>query len=172
MWINTVTTLQILIIAIPDPMNTQYHNNSQFPDRRSYHVFAAAGGSYLFDRSTGITAAISDDLAESLASGWECLGSDPHFDVEFNKLLGGLRAQGFFQYVPVDQAEQEELLEGLWRHKPRRIQLLMAQGCNLGCRYCYAWRNGSNQKGTLMPFEVAKQSVDFLVERSGGRRDL
>lgn len=50
--------------------------------------------------------------------------------------------------------------------------MLMAQGCNLGCRYCYAWRNGSNQKGTLMPWDIAKRTVYYLIEKSGGRTDL
>jgi uncharacterized protein len=77
-----------------------------------------------------------------------------------------------FRYTPVDYGEQERLMESLWQHHPRRIQMLMAQGCNLGCRYCYAWRNGSNQKGTLMPFEIAQKTVDYLVQKSGNRTDL
>lgn len=138
-------------------------------DPRSYHLFSVSGTYYLFDRATGTTAAVSEDFATALTRG---CSSDAATGSAFESLLQILRGQGFFHYEPVDHAKQEEQLEGLWQHKPRRIQLLMAQGCNLGCRYCYAWRNGSNQKGTLMAFDVAKQAVDFLIERSGSRSDL
>ena len=79
---------------------------------------------------------------------------------------------GMFQFESVDRAAQEAYLETLWSHNPYRIQMLMAQGCNLGCRYCYAWRNGSNQMHTVMPWEIARRAVDYLVWRSGDRRDL
>ncbi|TAG10208.1 MAG: hypothetical protein EAZ42_04670 [Verrucomicrobia bacterium] len=95
-----------------------------------------------------------------------------HGPVDFEGLVEAvetLRGNGFFKYEDVNKVRQAELMEELWNHKPRRIQLLMAQGCNLGCRYCYAWRNGSNQKHTLMPWSVAKTAVDYLVWRSGTR---
>ena len=91
---------------------------------------------------------------------------------EFVDLLDDMREQGYFKFIPVDLDEQDAKLRSLLNHHPRRIQLLMAQGCNLGCRYCYAWRNGSNQLDTLMSFRVAKASVDHLVERSAKRPEL
>lgn len=44
--------------------------------------------------------------------------------------------------------------------------------CNLACTYCFA--DGGQYKGGAgnMPIEVAKAAVDFLIKKSGGRRNL
>src|SRR4030095_10463613 len=143
-------------------------------DSRSFHAFVFQGDKLVHDRATGTTLAVDDasffklQRIEQGASLSEAAGalSPDETECEENAFVSAVTAlqnSGFFQYEPVDHAEQEQLLQLLWRHKPRRVQLLMAQGCNLGCRYCYAWRNGSNQKGVLMDWKVAKQAVDFLV---------
>lgn len=46
------------------------------------------------------------------------------------------------------------------------LTLLVTQQCNLRCKYCYGGNGEYNDKG-IMSFEVAKQSVDFLFEKSG-----
>jgi uncharacterized protein len=137
-------------------------------DRRSYHSFTFQGETFLFDRATGTLFQLEMPFSENAGAppGPEAV----HAIV--TELVESGSAQKMFQYAPVDFEEQERLMESLWQHHPRRIQMLMAQGCNLGCRYCYAWRNGSNQKGTLMPWEIARQTVDYLVQKSGRRRDL
>lgn len=155
-------------------------------DPRSFHAFERDGNWLLYDRATGGLLQIGGELglffsavengatySEAYQGMRAASKSDevPRLD-EVIGLIEDLHERGFFRYRPVDHAEQEKMLQGLWRHRSRRIQLLMAQGCNLGCRYCYAWRNGSNQKGTLMSFEMAKRSVDFLVKRSGRRKSL
>ena len=44
--------------------------------------------------------------------------------------------------------------------------------CNLRCEYCFA--DGGSYNGAMvnMSFEVAKKAVDFLIEKSGHRRNL
>lgn len=152
-------------------------------DRRSFRVFEVNGDLLLFDRSTGTTSSI-DPVAFSVLAKYQdgatieealCqskVASDSDARHGMAAFTEALTDRGFFHYDPVDPTEQEALMEDLWRHKPRRVQLLMAQGCNLGCRYCYAWRNGSNQKGTLMPWEIAKATVDHLIRNSGSRPNL
>lgn len=44
--------------------------------------------------------------------------------------------------------------------------------CNLRCEYCFADGGSYSGEMTNMSFEVAKNAVDFLVARSGGRRNL
>lgn len=149
-------------------------------DPRSFHVFTEQGEFLLFDRATAALLEISELLYEFFLEIEENFTDAEELLLDFDEaqrsevlsLINDLLKKGFFRYIPVDHAEQEKLIEALWRHKPRRIQLLMAQGCNLGCRYCYAWRNGSNQKRTLMSFEMAKKSVDFLIARSAERKEL
>lgn len=151
-------------------------------DPRSFHVFELQGDRVLFDRATGTTSELSPiafevlhiirkgaTVAEATATvARQYEGIDPE---DLVAALAELKAAGFFRFTPVKPATDEEL-SYLWQHKPRRLQLLMAEGCNLGCRYCYQWRNGTNQKGTLMPWNVAQAAVDYLLWRSGGRRDL
>jgi uncharacterized protein len=149
--------------------------DAQLLDPRSYHAFGFGGEKQLFDRSTGAVAVLDEDFWRFMADverGKEEMAESAGCNDTFQSVISALKSRGFFAYTPVNHQEQEELIERLWRHHPRRIQMLMAQGCNLGCRYCYAWRNGSNQKGTLMPWAIAKASVDHLVANSGKRTDL
>jgi uncharacterized protein len=152
-------------------------------DPRSYHVFQEMEIFMLFDRATAalieippamfeLLQAVEHGVAFQEALAWVELQNPLVDSGELLDLVRSLQGRGFFRYIPVDHAEQRKLIEGLWRHKPRRIQLLMAQSCNLGCRYCYAWRNGSNQRNVLMSWPVAKRAVDFLVARSGKRPNL
>lgn len=50
--------------------------------------------------------------------------------------------------------------------------LNVAHDCNLRCRYCFAAQGDFGGRRMLMPFDIAKRAVDFLVERSGNRRNL
>lgn len=153
------------------------------PDPRSFHVFSRQERYFCFDRATASFFEVPVETYTALSllehSGGEArfrqglAASLPGVTLEqVRDALAGFSREGMFVYTPNDHGAQKAMLESLWAHRPRRVQLLMAQGCNLGCRYCYAWRNGSNQKETLMPFEVAKAAVDHLVERSGTRPQL
>jgi len=151
-------------------------------DKRSYHVFSEQGQNMLFDRSTGTVAEVSEDLYDLLGAIKDA--PDTVVDVEGllqeegvepESILPGLKDftdKGFFQFIPVDHGEQEAILQSLLAHIPKRMQLLMAQSCNLGCRYCYAWRNGSNQLKTLMSVETARAAVDYLIKRSADRPEI
>ena len=48
----------------------------------------------------------------------------------------------------------------------------IAHDCNLCCRYCFAGEGEYKGDRALMPLDVAKQSLDFLVAHSGSRRNL
>jgi uncharacterized protein len=152
-------------------------------DSRSFHVFEFQDQKILFDRNTATVSILNDVsyyvllLLQAGASLPEALERSkvayPGLDAtEVELTLKALQGRGFFKFTSVDKNQQDRMLVDLLDHKPRRIQMLMAQGCNLGCRYCYAWRNGSNQKKTLMPWEIAKASVDYLIKRSVSRTDL
>jgi uncharacterized protein len=152
------------------------------PDPRSFHTLEVQGAKLLFDRATGVTLELND-FAFSLLSAIERNGADYAvkqvvrgypgvLPSDVYGFLESMRHDGMFRYHPVDRTAQLAYLESLWAHRPYRIQMLMAQGCNLGCRYCYAWRNGSNQKHTLMPWAIARQAVNYLVWKSGDRQDL
>jgi uncharacterized protein len=50
--------------------------------------------------------------------------------------------------------------------------LNIAHDCNLRCEYCFAAKGDFGRGRMLMPFEVAKKAIDFLIEKSEGRHNL
>lgn len=50
--------------------------------------------------------------------------------------------------------------------------LHIAHDCNLRCRYCFASTGDFGTGRKLMPFEVGKAAIDFLIEKSVGRENL
>lgn len=50
--------------------------------------------------------------------------------------------------------------------------LHVAHDCNLRCSYCFAAQGDFNQGRKLMPLSVGKQAIDFLIMKSGQRRNL
>lgn len=54
----------------------------------------------------------------------------------------------------------------------KALCLHIAHDCNLRCKYCFASTGDFKQGRMLMPFEVAKAAVDFLIKNSQKRRNL
>lgn len=54
----------------------------------------------------------------------------------------------------------------------KALCLHVAHSCNLSCAYCFAAQGKFHGEAALMPFEVGKRALDFLVENSGTRRNL
>ncbi len=50
--------------------------------------------------------------------------------------------------------------------------LHVAHDCNLACKYCFASEGEYKGERSLMDYEVGKKAFDFLVEKSGKRRNL
>lgn len=50
--------------------------------------------------------------------------------------------------------------------------LHVSHDCNLRCKYCFAGQGIYGGKPQVMSFEVAKAAIDFLIEKSVGRRHL
>jgi uncharacterized protein len=153
-------------------------------DPRTVHLFRRAERDYLYDVTSGRLAEVNpfartvvelaaacgiDAFREALP---QRVGGIPVDTEAALGILGDLSRQGFFRFVPFRKREQEVAQEALWAHRPRRLQLLFAQMCNLKCRYCYEEANGSNARSKLMTFEMARTCVDYLTEKSGPRMDL
>lgn len=70
----------------------------------------------------------------------------------------------------------EERIEEFSKNRPVVVKALclhIAHDCNLACRYCFADEGTYNgQKRELMPYEVGKRALDFLIENSGNRHNL
>lgn len=50
--------------------------------------------------------------------------------------------------------------------------LNISHDCNLRCEYCFAAKGDFGTGRELMPFEVAKKAIDFLIEKSANRHNL
>ncbi len=54
----------------------------------------------------------------------------------------------------------------------KALCLHIAHDCNLKCQYCFAEEGEYHGRRALMPFEVGKRALDFLVANSGHRVNL
>lgn len=50
--------------------------------------------------------------------------------------------------------------------------LNVAHDCNLRCEYCFAAKGNFGGEAMLMPFEIGKKAIDFLIEKSGNIHNL
>lgn len=84
--------------------------------------------------------------------------------IEGLKKEGQLYAPDMFeQNTPCFQKRQGEI---------KALCLHVAHTCNLICSYCFAAQGRFHGQSALMPFEVAKKAIDFLLKNSGKRRHL
>ncbi|NMC57657.1 MAG: thioether cross-link-forming SCIFF peptide maturase [Eubacteriaceae bacterium] len=54
----------------------------------------------------------------------------------------------------------------------KALCLNIAHDCDLRCKYCFASQGSYNSKRALMRIDVAKASIDFLINNSGKRHNL
>ncbi len=91
--------------------------------------------------------------------------SDTFSDIEELKSNGQLFTEDVYRDVVVDFKKRKTVVKALCLH--------IAHDCNLACKYCFAEEGEYHgQKRELMPFEVGKQALDFLIENSGSRVNL
>ena len=71
-----------------------------------------------------------------------------------------------------DDGDYEKLANLLVDAPVKSMCLNIAHDCNLRCEYCFAAKGDFGCGRKLMPFEVAKAAIDFLVEKSKNRHNL
>ena len=70
-------------------------------------------------------------------------------------------------------ADEYEKFASMMTNAPVKSMCLnIAHDCNLRCEYCFAAKGDFGRGRMLMPLEVAKKAIDFLVEKSGTRHNL
>ncbi|MBN1872639.1 MAG: radical SAM protein [Anaerolineae bacterium] len=82
--------------------------------------------------------------------------------------LRWLEKRGIFQgpIMTYDADENEAYIQKLVRMSTNKIELYLAEACNLRCRYCYVNAHDALNHG-LMPWEIAKQAIDLVFARAG-----
>lgn len=86
-------------------------------------------------------------------------------DIEALKEAGMLFTEDKYKDIIIDFKKRKTVVKALCLH--------IAHDCNLACKYCFADEGEYHgQKRELMPLEVGKKALDFLIENSGNRVNL
>lgn len=86
-------------------------------------------------------------------------------DVEELVEAGKLFSKDLFESIEgFDFKKTKPVLKALCLH--------VAHSCNLNCDYCFARQGNYQGDEALMSFEVGKQALDFLIQKSGSRVNL
>ena len=87
---------------------------------------------------------------------------------EAHSEMGTLKSNDLLFSPPVDTSNFKYNEEGV----VKALCLHVAHDCNLRCNYCFASQGDFHGERVRMPLEVGKKALDFLVEKSGNRRNL
>lgn len=85
-------------------------------------------------------------------------------DIEALIKDGRLFAKDAFENSALDFKKRQGVLKAICLH--------VAHDCNLACKYCFAGKGEYDGPKGLMSFETGKRAIDFLVEKSGTRKNL
>ena len=140
------------------------------------HTFTCAGQRLALDVGSGALHHL-DDLAYRVVSLYEthsleqmvqALAEYPAQEVEeCYQEVEALKEKGEL-FTPLDDNEQTIDDNGI----VKALCLHVAHDCNLRCGYCFASTGGFDGTRCLMPYEVGKKALDFLVAHSGKRVNL
>ncbi|MDO5708313.1 MAG: thioether cross-link-forming SCIFF peptide maturase [Andreesenia angusta] len=82
--------------------------------------------------------------------------------------ISQLKENGLLYSEPVELGEikynEDNIVKALCLH--------VAHDCNLRCNYCFASQGDFDGEKLLMPLEIGKKALKFLVENSGKRKNL
>ena len=146
------------------------------------HLFVHRGVPFAFDcaklvflKLDEVSYALLERLQAGATFGAALTALEKQFDPEAVERVAGdialLRRQGLLTgpVTTYDDADYERQIGRLVKMSTNKIELYLAEACNLRCRYCYVAENDAMHNG-LMPWEVAKAAVD-LVFRRGAAMD-
>ena len=85
-------------------------------------------------------------------------------DIEALIKDGRLFAKDAFENSALDFKKRQGVLKAICLH--------VAHDCNLACKYCFAGKGEYDGPKGLMSFETGKRALDFLIEKSGTRKNL
>lgn len=77
-----------------------------------------------------------------------------------------LKGIGLLKPVPAPQLHTQGDAAGISHYRPHHLVLMVAQHCNLRCKYCYGGDGSYGGSRAVMPQETAFKTVDLLVDRS------
>lgn len=102
-------------------------------------------------------------LKEALADRWD----QATFDEAYEELK-----ELYHQGLLFSEDGYERFSDMMVNSPVKAMCLNVAHDCNLRCEYCFAAKGDFGCGRKLMPLEVGKKAIDFLIEHSAGRRNL
>ncbi len=146
------------------------------------HKYALNGYNIVLDVHSGAVHILDDisfDLLDYIKPGFskEC-------PAEVIDALSGRYSSGDIQeaYAELHKLAEDGVLFSSDDYEPfkemmvnspiKSMCLHIAHDCNMRCSYCFASTGDFGKGRKLMPAEVGKKAIDFLIEHSGTRRNL
>ncbi len=139
------------------------------------HIFRCAELNLLLDVESGALHVLSDEanaVAKLYLSGKEAREIAELLPVPLEDVLeciGELKELSASGLLDTPPSEEEAVDDG---GIIKALCLHAAHDCNLRCGYCFASTGDFEGQRSLMPFEVGRDALDFLIEHSGNRRNL
>lgn len=148
------------------------------------HQYKLNGYDIVLDCASG-SVHVVDDVAYDMIADFENLAKDELINKIKNKYqsesvedlnecygeLCDLKAQG-----KLFSEDKFKPLAGKLKEKSagviKALCLHVAHTCNLNCSYCFASQGKYHGDRAIMSYEVGKRALDFLIENSGGRKNL
>ena len=136
------------------------------------HAFQFQGRNIVLDVESGAIHVVDDD-AFAVLSALE-RGEDPHTGTGLPLYTVDEILSEFYQL------KEQGLIDREMQEAPpvtggsvvKSLCLHVAHDCNLRCKYCFASTGDFHGARMLMPFSVGKAAIDFVMEKSGGRKHL
>jgi len=143
------------------------------------HRFEQNNMKMILDANSGAFHVV-DDLIYDLAEYYKKLGKDKIVEKLSYKYSAKDLYEGMDELLKLEQEGSlytEDPYENLVKSKNeenfiKAICLNIAHDCNLRCKYCFASQGDYNGKRSLMSEEVGKAAVDFVIKKSGTRRNI
>jgi uncharacterized protein len=88
---------------------------------------------------------------------------------EIRSELGGLISEGLLY---ADNPYEDMFADVKGSTMVKALCLHIAHDCNMRCKYCFAGEGDYNGEKSVMPVEVAKKAIDFVIANSGNRKNI
>ena len=145
----------------------------------SIHKFIRNGIPIALDVASGAVH-VTDKLVFRILDFYPKYGDEVVVDSLKGEFAAGDIVEGL-QEIKMLEAEgllfSEDVYEGIVKERYndqviKALCLHVAHDCSLSCRYCFASQGNYSRERLLMGRETAFKAVDFLIEKSGGRRNI
>ena len=114
---------------------------------------------------------LDDSVPETMPAAMKEALKGKYDGEQIDEAYGELRE--LYQKGLLFSADEYEKFCGMMKDAPVKSMCLnVAHDCNLRCEYCFASKGDFGRGRMLMPFEVGKKAIDFLIAESKGRHNL